>query len=283
MISLDEEEYILLNAYIPEHIVSLMGLISKGEPFLIDDHLVIVKDNLTIFIGYPLDRNFSLQRCESIITEILKRFEPDVLRFIGPEVPAILLKSPIERQSDQYYLLDINQTKIKDSLIRSIQKVSYQLSFEITNSYTKEHQKLVSEFLKRNNLIFRVKELYHSMPYYVSHSKTTHLLNLRNQKGKLVAFYILEAGAKRFNTYLIGVHSKKHYIPHASDYLFYKMIEFTSEQGKSKIHLGLGVNEGIRRFKEKWGGIPSLRYEYCECNFSGKNTLSLISEIERKL
>jgi hypothetical protein len=30
------------------------------------------------------------------------------------------------------------------------------------------------------------------------------------------------------------------------------------------LHLGLGVNAGIRRFKEKWGGAPTLAYEFCE-------------------
>jgi hypothetical protein len=36
------------------------------------------------------------------------------------------------------------------------------------------------------------------------------------------------------------------------------------EYGKGYINLGLGVNPGIRRFKEKWGGKPSLPYEFCE-------------------
>lgn len=43
VISLEEEGYILSKAYVPEHIVSLMVLISKGEPYLINDHLCYVK------------------------------------------------------------------------------------------------------------------------------------------------------------------------------------------------------------------------------------------------
>lgn len=49
-----------------------------------------------------------------------------------------------------------------------------------------------------------------------------------------------------------------------SDLLFYEMINLAKEHGKGYINLGLGVNEGIRRFKEKWGGVPFLRYEFCE-------------------
>lgn len=46
------------------------------------------------------------------------------------------------------------------------------------------------------------------------------------------------------------------------------MINLAREYGKGYINLGLGVNEGIRRFKEKWGGIPFLRYEFYELSLS---------------
>jgi hypothetical protein len=39
------------------------------------------------------------------------------------------------------------------------------------------------------------------------------------------------------------------------------MINLSKENSKGYIHLGLGVNEGIRRFKEKWGGVPFLKYD----------------------
>jgi hypothetical protein len=61
------------------------------------------------------------------------------------------------------------------------------------------------------------------------------------------------------------------------------MIRWTQEQGKITINLGLGVNEGIRRFKEKWGGVPFLTYEFCECYYGTTRTVSLIKNLEGKL
>jgi len=43
MMTPEEEAYTLTRAYVPEHVVSLMTLISKGAPFLIEDHLGVVK------------------------------------------------------------------------------------------------------------------------------------------------------------------------------------------------------------------------------------------------
>jgi hypothetical protein len=61
------------------------------------------------------------------------------------------------------------------------------------------------------------------------------------------------------------------------------MIELTREHGKNTINLGLGVNEGIRRFKEKWGGIPFLDYEFCERFYGTTRTVSLIKALAEKL
>ncbi len=100
-------------------------------------------------------------------------------------------------------------------------------------------------------------------------------LNARDKTGKLCAFSVVDLGAKNFSAYILGAHSKKHYVPHASDLLFLEMINLTREAGKSSINLGLGVNEGIRRFKEKWGGKPFLRYEFCELPiWGGKKSLA---------
>jgi hypothetical protein len=283
MITPTDEEYVLARAYVPEHIVSLMALISKGEPFLIEDHLVFVKDNWLILVGYPLDGNFSKERCEKILEQSFSTFRPEYLWFIGPELPPSLLSSCKERQTDQYYSLDLGHTGLKASLQRAADKASKELIVERAHSISKEHDALITEFLKREKVPPRIKELYRSMPDYIAHSSSVFALNAWNKKGKLCAFYVVELAAKNFSTYMIGCHSKKHYVSHASDLLFLEMIKVTQEHGKNVINLGLGVNEGIRRFKQKWGGVPFLNYEFCERFYGYTRTVSLIKSLEGKL
>ena len=283
MITLNEEEDILTKAYVPEHIVSLMALISKGEPFLIDDYLGFFKDNWLILVGYPLGKDSSTERCERVLEQILSSYRPKYLWFIGPEVPFSLSKISTERQTDQYYTFDLEVTKPKTSLLRVAEKASMELEIEKGHSFLKEHEALVVEFLKREKLTPRLRELYLAMPQYVPQSKSSCVLNAWDNKGNLSAFYIVDLAAKGFATYLLGCYSRKNYVPHASDLLFYEMIELTRESGKKIINLGLGVNEGIRRFKEKWGGIPTLRYEFCEAHYGYTRTASLIRDLAGKL
>jgi hypothetical protein len=172
---------------------------------------------------------------------------------------------------------------VRASLQRIAEKASKELVVERRHSISREHEALVSELLKREKLPPRLKELYRAMPYYVARSPSACVLNARDQKGRLAAFFVVELGARNFSTYVLGSHSKKNYVSHVSDLLFLEMITLTKEHGKNTINLGLGVNEGIRRFKEKWGGVPFLKYEFCETYYGKTRTISLIKSLEGKL
>jgi hypothetical protein len=274
-----EEAYTRARATVPEHIVSLMTLISKGDPFLIEDYLGLVKDNWLILVGYPLETHYSQERCERILKQAVETFRPEYLRYIGPEIPPSLADSGKERQTDEYYTLDIEQTKLKPSLLRAADKAAGELGVERGHAVSREHEALISELLKREQLPARVRELYRAMSDYVGRSSSAWILNALDKRGNLCAFMVVETGATNFSAYILGSHSKKHYVPHASDLLFLEMINLTREQGKSSINLGLGVNEGIRRFKKKWGGKPVLRYEYCECRYAAARKVSLIDAV----
>lgn len=283
MLTPEEEAYIFSKAYVPEHILNLMVPISNGEPFLKEDYLGFARDNWVILVGYPLSGHSSQEKMEWVLKEIVQIFRPEYLWFIGPEIPSSLQGSCRERQTDHYYQFDLDQTKLKPSLEKVAMKASKELMVERGRIISKDHEAIISELLKREKLPSRIRELYRSIPSYVSHSPTAYVLNAFDKNKRLCAFFVVELGSKDFSTYVLGSHSKRYYVPHASDLLFLEMIRLTREQGKSTINLGLGVNEGIRRFKEKWGGIPFLHYEFCELYYGTTRTISLIKSIESKL
>jgi hypothetical protein len=283
MIPSEEASYILSHAYVPEHIVDLMVLLSEGEPFLSKDYLSYRKDNWLIFIGYPLYRDTSPEPVETILKSLIEKFKPQYVWFIGKEVPESVGLPPGERNTDQYYKVDLPSFKMKNDLLRMVERARRALTVERTSGMTGEHDQLIREFFKRESPNDWIRGLFKSLPAYANRCKTATVLNARDQKGNLSAFYVLELGAAAFATYIAGCHSKKHYVAQASDLLFFEMVEVAKEKGKGMINLGLGVNEGIRRFKEKWGGVPFLRYEFCEYTTGFTHTTSLIKALEGKL
>ncbi len=283
-LSPEQEQAVLAGAYIPEHLAGLMTLISQGRPFLIDEYLGFVKDNWLTFVGYPLERPFTPERCEEVVRRAVETYRPEVLWFIGPEVPPSLGESCTRRQTDDYFRLDLAGGEVKPALGRAAEKVAARLAVERSRAFTRHHQALVAEFMERQELPALVAELYRVMPRYVGGSATACLLNAWDSQGRLSAFYVVERAAPAFDTYVLGCYSKKYYTPHASDLLFWEMVKLARESGKPALQLGLGVNAGIRRFKEKWGGVPFLKYEFCECVYGRSQalfTLELLLEGKR--
>jgi hypothetical protein len=271
-----DEAYALAHAYVPEHIPGLMTAISRAAPFRLDDYLGWAKDNWVIFVGYPLETRFDATRCDAIVAQTIETYRPEYLWFIGPAIPPALARSARARQSDQYYRLDLAQTPIKASLQREVNQAAKTLTVERARAWTKEHQALTDELLRREKLPPLIAELYRAMPAYVARGETARVLNARAARGALTAFFVVELAAHQFDTYILGCHSKQNYAPHASDLLFAEMIADARARGKPFINLGLGVNPGITRFKTKWGGAPYLKYEFCECYFGADKQVSIV-------
>jgi hypothetical protein len=129
------------------------------------------------------------------------------------------------------------------------------------------HQELMDEFVALVKPPDRVKDLLHKMPRYIAEAPSAWVLNAWYTKNVLAAFYVVDLAAGQFANYIIGCYSKRNYVRGASDLLASELLAMGSESGKNYIHMGLGINDGIRRFKAKWGAQPTRPYEMCELVF----------------
>jgi len=283
MISLRDEQYVREKAYLPEHIVPLMTGLSQGEPFLREGHLFFVKEDGMIFIGYPLEEEFREETFIRLLEEGQREFHPATTWFIAPRIPETLRARVRERETDDYYRLDLPLLRVKRSLEREAEKAGQVLRVEKARAWSREHAALTQEFLEKENPNPRVRELYLRMDRLLAHSETSLTLSARDSKGVLSAFFVLEMGAQKFATYVVGCYSQSHYVPHASDLLFHEMTSLARKERKEFIHLGLGVNEGIRRFKRKWGGVPFLRYEFGEISSQPRGPFSWLQALQNRL
>lgn len=266
-LSPEKQKEIKRLAYVPEHIVGLMEAISGGTSHLIKNFLFFVKDNLLIFIGYPLGGFQKEIHCKSLretIDELIVHFDPSLIFIIAPEIPLELKNCAVEFKKDYYYILNIETFNPERRLLREAEKASKIIRIEKGREFTEKHKELTDKFLKTNALHPTVESLYRSMEGYFKKSDSALMLSAITEKKELTAFYCIDYGADNFLAYILGCHSKANYVPHASDLLFTEMVNIARELKKKEINLGLGVNEGIRRFKEKWGGRPIIPYEFME-------------------
>jgi SOS response regulatory protein OraA/RecX len=264
MLTQAERKFILNHAYIPEHSVGLMTNLSGGEPFLIEDYFCCCKNRWVIFIGYPLQHDFKRAEFEFVLEKLKKKLQPDRISLIAPELSKFFLTACSETESDFYYTLDVRSPVLGSNVKRNLRKAARFLSIERADFMGDPHRELMQAFMQRAQLPPRVQALLLTMPQFVSSEDNARVLNAWDSQGKLAAFYVIDLAAKNFASYIIGCYSKENYVLGASDLLLSELISICSQYDKRYIHLGLGISDGIRRFKEKWGAKPTRRYEMCE-------------------
>jgi len=253
-----ELDAVLEKAAVPEHSAAFMRAMSGGEPFLVGPYLFLAAQDWLVAVGYPLWGSYSPEGFTQALEEALQRTRARECRAISPSLPDRLRAFRSER--DHYYVLSAD-APVPGRLDRLAERVAASLRVEEGNTFTAAHRRLWAEFMGRVALAPNVRELFARTEAVLQSAPGLVLLNAWDEEGHLAACLVLDPAPRRFLSYLIGAHSRIHYTPHASDLLFLEMIRLARRQGKEFLHLGLGVNEGIRRFKTKWGGKPSLPYE----------------------
>ena len=267
MLTPDQEKYILSNAYVPEHTVGLMTSLSGGEGFLVDDYFFCCRDDWIILIGYPLQQAYTLDGFEAVLEKIKQDFKPARISLIAPQISNRL--RPICRQtdSDYYYTLVTAPPVLGDAVRRNLKKAAQMVSVERASRMGDAHRELINEFLTNATPPDRIQDLFYKMPRYVADAPSAMVINAWQEKNSLAAFYVVDLAAGQFANYIIGCYSKKNYVRGASDLLASELLTLSTESAKDYIHMGLGINDGIRRFKIKWGAQPTRPYEMCELVF----------------
>lgn len=255
MLSSEELRLVYELAYIPEHLPNYVEAVSSAEAHIHDDYLCFTRGTHLIFIGYPLKMavNGTPRSCESAC----ERFRPDTVTVIAPQL--WFPHQPYQSQpADSYYRLQLPLARLDPELSYMVRRAARELQLK-DGTFGKDHKRLVKDFIADHELAQEHKQIFERIPHYLKISRTARLLEAR--KGNvLVAFTIVDLGSADYAFYLFNFRSSKEYVPGASDLLFHEMVHLAQSGDKKAINLGLGIHPGIRRFKEKWGGIPFLPY-----------------------
>jgi uncharacterized protein YbaP (TraB family) len=235
-----------------------MRAMSGGEPFLVGPYLFVAARDWLVAVGYPLSGSYSSQGFDQALSEALGKTRARECRAISASLPDRLRADCRER--DHYYVRPADGP-VPGRLERLAGRAAASLRVEEGTTFTAAHRRLWAEFMGRATLPPNVRELFARTEAVLQSAPGLVLLNAWDEEGHLAACLVLDRAPRRFLSYLIGAHSRIHYTSHASDLLFLEMIRIARRHGKEFLHLGLGVNEGIRRFKTKWGGKPAMPYE----------------------
>jgi hypothetical protein len=253
-----EAKALLDQASVPEHSVDFMEAMSGGEAFLEGPYLFIAVGESLLCIGYPFEGDYAAADFDGALRSAAKKIGAGRCWAICPRLPERL--APHRRVQDTYYVLAAD-ARVNGRLDRVAARAAAGLRVDQAARFTDAHRRLWAEFTSRTLLPEAVRNLFEGTERVVGRSTGLTLLNAWDPQGRLAACMLLDLAPRRFASYLIGARALGDAVPHASDLLMREMIRLARDAGKDYLHLGLGVNEGIRRFKTKWGARPTLPYE----------------------
>ena len=256
MLSQEEKALIYRQAYVPEHLPQYVAAISHAEPHLVGDHLCFTRRKHLIFIGYPFPHHQA--DTPGAYRSACERFRPATVAIIAPQI--WLPEADCRKQPpDSYYRLVLPLHVLDAEVAYMVRRAAKELVVR-RGTFRREHQKLIKAFLKRHDLSPAQIHLFKQMPQYLKRSPTACLLEARKED-LLAAFTVVDTGSAESAFYLFNFRSDTINVPGASDLLFHEMVNLALSEEKTSLNLGLGIPPGIRRFKEKWGGVPFLYYE----------------------
>lgn len=275
----DEIDGLLRTATVPEHSVRFMQAMSGGEPFLEEGFLFFGAADWLLAIGYPFEGAYDPQAFDRALNAVVRRTRANECWAICPALPDRL--KPHRCDQDYYYILPLDGA-VPTRLDRLAQRAAVRLTVTEGQRFTPAHRRLWAEFLGRTQLPPRVRELYARTEAVLQTVPGLSLLDAWDREGNLAASLLLDVAPGPFTAYLLGAHSRRPYSPYATDLLFREMIRIARGQGKAFVHLGLGVNAGIRRFKAKWGGVPGPAYEMAEWQ-EQERAVGLVNDLMRSI
>lgn len=244
---------------VPEHGIAMMEAFSNGQSADIGPYRFYHGQDWLMAIGYPLWGPFTEEGFTQALQMAQTRFAASACFAIAPRLPEKHMRHLTEK--DRFHVLS-SQAPIPARLANPVKRAASALSVRLETGFTAAHRRLWGEFLGANaqRMTSRVASLYAKTPEAMAAAPSLRLLSAYTQNNELAAALLLDLQPANFISYIIGAHSRVNYTPHATDLLFAEMLKLARAENKAFIHLGLGVNDGISRFKQKWGAKPGLPY-----------------------
>ncbi|HYL82369.1 MAG TPA: hypothetical protein VEU07_16245 [Candidatus Acidoferrum sp.] len=275
MLTPSEEDRVLARAYVPEHIPGYVRAISEADPYLLNDYVCFRMADTLLINGYSLGTSSDETLLGEAVESAVSRFHPDHVALIAPKIPETLAAGQT-RERDQYYRLDLNRVTRDAKLRNLLRRAARDARVEPSRELREEHRSLIADFLHSHPVAEEIRYIFGRIAAYVSTVPTARIFSLRDGAGALVAFDVAEFAARDYAFYQFNFRSKALHLPGASDLLLDALIATARTEGKRFLNLGLGINPGVRGFKEKWGGEIFLPYEYSRYRPGSRSFLDLL-------
>lgn len=250
-------------AITPDQLLPYVAAVSGLESEIIGDCLLHRADGDAVLVAYPLSNPLDGNAREEAVRLACQMLG---LRRISVLSPAPLANPPQNAsiETDAYWRIPIDNFRPGQKLANTLRRAGREVAVRAQSgkgAYAAEHEKLTTDFikLKSGELAEGTKYLFGQLQAYLENVPEALLFEARDHSGALAAFAIGDFTALATAFYMFAFR-KPDAPPGAADLLIEAMLREGKKRGHEFLNLGLGINPGIRFFKQKWGATAHLPY-----------------------
>jgi hypothetical protein len=140
-----------------------------------------------------------------------------------------------------------------------------------------DHAALIQRYLDERRFAAGIRQIYRRLPQYLQASPGSLVVSARRQDGRLAAFSVGEFGSLSTAFYMFCFRDPDIAPPGSADLTLSALLQEAQQRGHTRMNLGLGVSDGIRFFKAKWGAEPYLPYVETSWSIGSKGMLSRLA------
>jgi hypothetical protein len=178
---------------------------------------------------------------------------------IGPARPP---QAPQKAESaeDSYYALPLPPLPPGSKLKNLLRRAQREVQLVHGRRFENDHADLVQRYLDERPLAAGTRQIFRQLARYVEASAGSLIISARRTDGRLAAFAVGEFAALSTAFFMFCFRDPRLAPPGSADLALSGLLQEARQRGQARMNLGLGVSDGIRFFKRKWGAEPFLPY-----------------------
>jgi hypothetical protein len=259
MIGPDRLERVTAAAVVPEQVVGYVNAVAGSKPRMFGSCVGYSSGEALVLVGYPLHDPLDGAAMAAAVDLALRTPGLERITVIGPSRPP-QAPEKAETAGDHYYALLLPEPAAGQKLRNLLRRAGREVRLVCGRRFENDHAALVQRYLEQRPLGAGTRQIFRRLAYYIEASAGSLIVSARKPDGRLAAFAVGEFAALSTAFFMFCFRDPDLAPPGSADLTLSGLLQEARQRGQTRMNLGLGVSDGIRFFKRKWGAEPFLPY-----------------------
>ncbi len=268
-----------LQAYTPDQLLAYVRAVSEVESFLLGEYVLHMNAGHAVLVGYALWQGDGAQYADkagqatqlAAAVEFLQNMEGlETVTLLAPRLMACVPAHAIVREDAYYFLeLPLSLSERKNAFYmcqRALKSVNIQQvcgeNARQAHFWTGAHQELVLSYIQRPDVTKDMGAIFQRLERYCHEPHVCLFSAYDSVSNELQGFCVGDFSSWQTALYMFAFRTQDA-VPGVADVLLWSLIEEARRRGYARCNLGLGIHDGIRFFKQKWGARATLPMFEC--------------------